>query len=51
MADLLLPDFPYFHKFTYVISYPILVHIAMTVIITSTPVFRINDMTTLISRH
>lgn len=40
MADLLLPDFPYFHKFTYVISYPILVHIAMTVIITSiTPFF------------
>lgn len=35
MADLLLPDFPYFHKFTYVISYSILVHIAMTVIITS----------------
>ena len=30
MVDLLLPDFPYFHKFTYVISYPILVHIAMT---------------------
>ena len=35
MADLLLPDFTYFHKFTYVISYSILVHIAMTVIITS----------------
>lgn len=51
MADLLLPDFPHFHKFTYVISYSILVHIAMTVIITSTPVFRINDMTTLVSRH
>ena len=31
MADLLLPDFPYFHKFTYVISYSILVHIAMII--------------------
>lgn len=38
MADLLLPDFPYFHKFTYVISYSILVHIAMTVIIASMPI-------------
>ena len=37
MADLLLPDFPYFHKFTYDISYPILAHIAMTVMGTSTP--------------
>ena len=38
MVDLLLPDFPYFHKFTYVISYSILVHIAMTVIIASMPI-------------